>query len=124
MPTEEEIEQIQESSSHKKVREINCIIKENRTDREKLEKIATILNLRGRQNHQTVSTNTHEAPSKNASLSIEASYKRFLRPSLFQKSSFLNKDKDQPVSLEKSEHKPQPSSFTRQPENEIIPVSG
>lgn len=115
MPTAEEVEQLEESTSHRKVKEIDCIIRESRTDREKLEKIAAILNLKGRHNAQTIGTMTQEAAQHTAPLSIEASYKRFLRPSLFQKSSFLNKDKDQPVSLEKNEPQPLPSSFPRQP---------
>lgn len=51
-------------------------------------------------------------------LSIEASYKRFLRPSLCQKSSFLNKQ--QPLSFEKAEDKAE-YSYPRQADMEIIP---
>ncbi len=119
-PTMEEVEQLQDSNSHKKVKEIDLVMKESKTDREKLERIGAILNLKSRQIVQTVGTMTQEGPNNPSVLSIEASYKRFLRPSLFQKSSFLNKE--QPLSFERTEQKPQ-SSFPKQPDNDIIPVT-
>jgi hypothetical protein len=88
MVTNEELGEMQ-TSSQRKLKEIEGAMMENKSTQEKLDKIAAILNLtHGKQNQQSIAT-------------IEASYKRFLRPSLCQKSSFLNKK--QPPSFEKND---------------------
>jgi hypothetical protein len=99
MVTNEELGEMQ-TSSQRKLKEIEGAMMENKSTQEKLDKIAAILNLtHGKQNQQSIATMTNEGT--NSALSIEASYKRFLRPSLCQKSSFLNKK--QPPSFEKND---------------------
>jgi hypothetical protein len=119
--TNEELDELQ-NSSHRKLRDIEGVIKESRTNREKLDKIAAILNLqKGRQPVNAIGTMTQDGSGVNA-LSIEASYKRFLRPSITEKSSFFNKR--QPLSLEKVEERGKVElSYPRQGEGESIPPS-
>lgn len=72
----------------------------------------------------TVATNTTQEMNPPPAISIEASYKRFLRPSLCEKSEFLSKP-TVPMSFEKTkdqENKPI-TPFDRKPipMNEILP---
>ena len=63
------------------------VMEEDVANREKLDKIAKILNLkRPETNHYSSNNNNSLRP-----LTIEHSYQRFLRPSLCEKSSFFPK---------------------------------
>lgn len=101
-------------------------MRDTHSNKEKLEKIAAILNLtRNPQSKQSTATMTLET---NNTLSIEASYKRFLRPSLCQQSSFLNKSR--PLSFEKTEGKPKVEEsparamvLSSRPMEEVIPIT-
>jgi hypothetical protein len=89
-----------QTGSQRKLKEIEGIMEEEeQSSRQKLEKIAGILGLSMKKHDKkTVSTMTQELA--NNSLSIEASYKRYLRPSLCERSTFLNSNQV-PMSFDK-----------------------
>lgn len=74
--------------------------------------------------YHTIATNTTQEVNNPSTISIEASYKRFLRPSLCEKSEFLNKA-IVPMSFEKTKEQENKSITPMDrkpiPMNEILP---
>lgn len=91
------------------------MLEDSQTNKAKLDKIAAILNLTTKKKEQhTVATNTTQELNPSSTISIEASYKRFLRPSLCEKSEFLNKAVA-PMSFEKTKEEKPVTPFDRKP---------